>query len=191
MGKTGCVDFDTPLVDGRIVTGRVVEVQTQTVFQSGCGKVAGFLFDRQPWQFGHQVQKTTIFVEPIASFGDLRTPQRALVFCGDINAAVAKGNVVQAAVANRGGVLYVRKMVNLTTSSQVTPTAQLSPRLVLLLGSGAIAALVAVFALIIDCFATGRFATGLAALANGLLEGLAPIIAIGIFVYVFAIGLRK
>ena len=191
MGKTDCIDFDEPLVGRRIVTGRVVEVQTQSVFQSGFVKAAGVLFERRPWQFGHQIQKTTIFVEPLASFGGACTPQRALVFNGDINAAVAKGNVIQAAVAKRGGMLYVRRLVNLTTSSQVTPTVQLSPGLALLLGGGAIAALIAVFALIIDCFATGRFAAGFAALANGLLEGLAPVIVIGIFAYVFTIGLRK
>lgn len=168
---------DAPFVDGNVITGRVVEVQNQSVFQTPAGKAVGFLFGGQPYQFSRQALKSTIFVEPVDAFEDSNGVgrQRALVFHGDINGAIAKGNLVQATVMQRGGALYVKQLNNLTTSSRISATPQVGGPLAALLIASAICLTLALVFILARAVADGSLG---AAITGAILAALAPVIGV-------------
>ena len=88
------ISAQTPLVQGDIVSGRVVEVVAQQSIQNASGKWVALVADGKPYEFGTQTHKTTLFVEPINAFGnDLAAQQRALVVFGDISGSVSAERV--------------------------------------------------------------------------------------------------
>ena len=178
----------SPLVSGDVVTGRVVEVQNQSVFQTPSGKAVAFIFDRQPYQFGRQVLKSTIFVEPVDAYEDSNGVgnQRALIFNGDINGAIAKGHLVQATVRQRGGALYVRQLNNLTTSSRISATTQMGSGMALILCLLAIALSIFLLFLLVRALMDGSLLGALGALLWPIVSALLPIAipCIGIYLLV-------
>lgn len=176
------VSAQTPLVQGDIVSGRVVEVVAQQSIQNSTGKWVALVADGQPYEFGTQTHKTTLFVEPIAAFdGDLATQQRALVVFGDISGSVAKGNIVQAKVKERNGALVVQQLNNLTTRSSIQPAAQAGGATILVVVAVLLLALLFIGWQAFNFVASGGLASALLELVNGLLEAFGPaLISIGL-----------
>lgn len=182
-----------PLVDGNMITGRVVDVQQQSVFKTTAGKAMALIFDGQPWQFGSQVLTTTIFVEGINAYSDSSgfNQQRGLVFHGNINAAVRPGHIIQAKVRQKGGQLYVSRLSNLTTNSCVTPTSQIGGWPIVLAVLAVASVPVLLLLALAAAFADGSLVGGFTSLLSGLLEALGPSIVVCVGIYLLVKSLFK
>lgn len=174
------INGQTPLVQGDIVTGRVVEVAAQQSIQTRSGKWIALMTSGTPYEFGTQTHKTTLFVEPINAFGnDVAAEQRALVVFGDISGSVAKGHIVQAKVKERNGMLVVQQLNNLTTHSSIQPAAQADGKTVLVTMLVGLAAFAFIAWTAFDFVASGRFMATVAGLAGGLLDAFGPVLISG------------
>jgi hypothetical protein len=172
-------------VEGNIVTGRVVDVQTSTKFQTGLSKLVSLLIDGEPLQLSRQTTKSTLFVEPVDAYGNANQPgsQRALLFLGDIGGQVARSNLIQARVKRgRGGSLYVTELHNLTTSSAVTPSAQMSPLALIAMTVLVLVCLAALVGAVVGAFLDGSVLRGITSIIGALVGALAPIVAL-LFIY--------
>lgn len=172
------IGSQTPLVQGDIVTGRVVEVVAQQSIQNASGKWVSLVADGKPYEFGTQTHKTTLFVEPITSFGnDLAAEQRAVVVFGDISGSVAKGHIVQAKVKERNGMLVAQQLNNLTTHSSIQAAAQANGATVLIVGAVLALALAFIAWQAIEFVASGQLITTLIELVRSIIETFGPALA--------------
>ena len=176
------ISAQTPLVQGDIVSGRVVEVVAQQSIQNASGKWVALVADGKPYEFGTQTHKTTLFVEPINAFGnDLAAQQRALVVFGDISSSVAKGHIVQAKVKERGGALVVQQLNNLTTHSSIQPAAQANGTTILVVGAVLLLALAFIAWQAFGFVASGGLASALVGLIRSLFDAFGPaLLSIGL-----------
>ncbi|HIW75919.1 hypothetical protein [Gordonibacter sp.] len=177
--------IDEPLISGNVVTGRVVDVQQQSVFQTTAGKVIALVLDGQPWQFGHQVLKTTVFVEPARTYANSfdANGQRGIVFYGDINAAVRPGHLIQSTVRRRGGQLYVKKLNNLTTNSRVSARFQIGGWMTALVALVTIGILLLFITAVLKAIVDGSLASAIVGLFLTLFEMLGPVVIMCVGVY--------
>ena len=186
------VDIQTPLINNNVVTGRVTNVQTQSTFQSALGKFFSLVFDGAPWQLGQQAHQTTIFVEPLSSFaGEGQAVQRSIIFLGDIRGAVCEGNIVQARVRKKRGMLIVSQMNNLTTNSPVVAATQFSQTGLLVLLFALLVIAITFITAVANCVLNGSLAHGFMNLLAGVIEGLSPLIITAIVGAAIIGSLRK
>lgn len=180
-----------PLVAGDVITGRIVEVQQQTVFQTGAGRALGLLFENRPLQFAHQDQRTTLIVEPVAVYGNnADAPQRAISIFGDVS-GLSKGHVIQAKVKERNGMLVATQLNNLTTNSTISPSPQVGAGAVKAFTLVAAVVLFVIAATIVCGIADGSLFKGVLNVLSGLIGGLAPFLVCAGVVYMLFASFRK
>lgn len=177
--QTGLVPSRTPndlppFIQGNTVCGRVVDIRQSPMFPSPLGKAASFLRG-EPWQIGqHQWYETFVFVEPV-DVADGST-ERVLHIAGTAD-GVRPGNIVKAAVYERGGELHVIKMVNLTAQSAVrTSSEEALPMMGCL---GMVILVLAVFGLgsvLLGAAQSGALAMGIATVLGGVVNGVALVL---------------
>ncbi len=152
------ISAQTPLVQGDIVSGRVVEVVAQQSIQNASGKWVALVADGKPYEFGN----------------DLAAQQRALVVFGDISGSVAKGHIVQAKVKERGGALVVQQLNNLTTHSSIQPAAQANGTTILVVGAVLLLALAFIAWQAFGFVASGGLVSALVGLIRSLFDAFGP-----------------
>jgi hypothetical protein len=106
-------------------TGRIVEIDHQTLFYSKWHKVMNALFRGEPYQLAHQTIEYTIRVEPITE----ELPSEVTTdFClyGNYLGRLQVGDEVRIKAKNRADHRVVESLRNLTTDSMIRPGLQIS-----------------------------------------------------------------
>lgn len=148
-------------------TGRITEIEHQTIFHSRFHKLMNTVVRGEPFQLAHQSAEYTIRIEPITD----GVPSEVTDIClyGNYLGRLQVGDEVKVKVKDCGHRRVAKSIVNLTTGSVVRPGLQVSAGLVRGLLLAAVLMIAVLICMIVQLFSSGTVGSFFGVLLSALI----------------------